>query len=274
VGDSLEIVPSGKTLGAEVCGLDLSRPLTPPLVARLRRALIEYCVLLFRGQELTEPEQVRFTGYFGTPAKHTRLNPAGVKTESEIFVVSNVKENGKVIGSLGHGEIDFHSDLAYMAKPGSISLLYALELPPSGSQTQWASAYAAYENLDARTKERIATLRATHVHPTAELNPPTPVAHPVVRRHPESGRLGLFVTPYMTRSIVGMRGDEGDALLSELLAQVVKPEFVWTHEWSPGDVVMWDNRATSHRRRAFPESERRIMKRTQVFGDEIPVGID
>lgn len=274
MNDSFDVIPSGAALAAEVVGLDLAQALPEASVQELRQALLDHCVLVFRGQSLSEADQVRFTGYFGTPAKHIRENPTGAKTETEIFVVSNVKENGRAIGSLGHAEIDFHSDLSYLSKPGTISVLYSLELPVSGSQTQWASAYAAYEALDDATKSRIAPLRAVHKHRNESQNPPDPVDHPIVRRHPESGRLALYVTPYMTRSIVGLAPTKSDELLQELLAQVCRPEFVWTHNWLPGDLVMWDNRATSHRRLAFPENERRIMKRTQVFGDEVPVGAD
>ncbi len=273
MNDSFDIVPSGAALAAEIVGLDLALTIPETSVQKLRQALLDHCVLVFRGQSLCEADQIRFTRYFGAPAKHVRENPTGTETESEIFVVSNVKENGRAIGSLGHAEIDFHSDLSYLPKPGSISILYSLELPVSGSQTQWASAYAAYESLDDTVKARIAPLRAVHKHRNEAQNPPDPVDHPIVRRHPESGRLALYVTPYMTRSIVGLPSADSDELLQFLVAQVCRPEFVWTHSWQPGDLVMWDNRATSHRRLAFPESERRILKRTQVFGDEIPVGV-
>ena len=272
MNDVFEVVASDAALAAEVRGLDLSRPLSDAVAAGLRQALIDHCVLLFRQQSLSESEQVRFTALFGPPATHTRLNPAGARVDSAIFVVSNILENGEPIGSLGHDEIDFHSDLSYLPRPGTISLLHALELPASGSQTQWASAYAAYDGLDARTQARIAPLRAVHRHRTEPLNPPEPADHPVVRRHPESGRLALFVTPYMTRRIEGLPEREGDELLSQLLAEVRRPEYVWTHDWAEGDVVMWDNRATSHRRLAFPSSERRLLKRTQVFGTETPFG--
>jgi taurine dioxygenase len=266
----MKILPTGAALGAEVQGLDLSQPLDDSTVFHLREAIFEHCVLLFRHQHLSDAQQIQFTAKFGTPATHVRDYP--VRSETEIFVVSNVIENGKPIGALGADEVDFHSDLSYLPKPGTLSILHALELPQSGSTTQWANAFAAYEALDESTKARISGLRAVHRHPRDAQNPDVPATHPVVRRHPESGRLALFVTPYMTRGICDLPAREGAQLLEELLAQVCRPEFVWTHHWQTGDVVMWDNRGTSHRRPAFPEDQRRILNRTQLFGDEVPLG--
>ena len=266
--DRVEVIPSGGALGAEIRGLDLRLPLDAGTVGQLRRALLDHCVLVFRGQPISEADQVRFTGYFGRPVEHVRRQPD--RPVKEIFLISNIEENGQPIGALGHGELSFHSDLSYLRRPGTLSLLYAVEVPDSGGSTQWCNGYAAYEALDDDLRTRVHGLRAIHRHPVEDQNPPEPVDHPVVRTHPETGRRTLYVGPHLTRSIVGMEPAESRALLDRLFAHMVQPRFVWTHHWRVGDLVMWDNRATMHRREPFPADRRRLMKRTQVLGEEVP----
>lgn len=185
----------------------------------------------------------------------------------EIFVISNVSENGEPIGALGNGELTFHSDLSYLPLPGSLSIVHAVEVPREGGDTQWANAYAAYDALPVELKERVVGLKAVHRHGEEAQNPDVPASHPIVRTHPETKRRAMFVSPQFTRYIESMPRDESDALLNELLRHVTRPEFVWTHKWRPGDLVVWDNRCTMHRREAFNPTERRILKRTQMFSD-------
>ena len=264
----IDVIPSGGALGAEVRGLDLRRALTEDTVVQLRRALLDHCVLVFREQAISEGDQVRFTGYFGRPVDHVRRQPD--RPLKEIFLVSNILEDGRPIGALGHGELSFHSDLSYLSRPGTLSLLYAVEVPATGGSTRWCNGYAAYQALDDDLKARLHGLRAVHRHPVAEQNPPEPVDHPVARTHPETRRRALYVGPHLTRSIVGMEPAASRALLDALFAHMTQPRFVWTHRWRVGDLVMWDNRATMHRRQPFPADQRRLMKRTQVLGEEVP----
>lgn len=264
----LQVIPTGGALGAEIRGIDLTRPLSGEVVQRLRQALLDHCVLFFRRQTISEEDQVRFTSYFGKPVEHVREQPE--RPIKEIFIISNVEENGKPIGALGSGELLFHSDLSYLRRSGTISILYAVELPTTGGATQWCNCYAAYEALEETLKARLRGLRAVHRHPIAKQNPPEVVDQPVVRTHPETGRKALFVSPQFTKYIVGLTEAESRALLDTLFAHLAQPRFVWTHDWQLGDVVMWDNRPTMHRRDPFPPSERRLLKRTQIFNDEIP----
>ena len=266
---TMTVVPTGGALGAEIAGLDLRRPMPPETVAAVRRAFLAHCVVFFRGQTLGEPEQVAFTRYFGEPVVHVRKQAAGATPE--IMVVSNLRKDGKPIGALGHREIEFHSDLSYMPKPGTISMLYAVEVPEVGGATSWCNLYAAYDGLDEELKARLAGLRATHRHFIPEQNPATVADHPVVCTHPETGRKTLYVSPYFAKTIVGMDEAEGGALLAALFAHETQPRYIWTHHWQAGDLVMWDNRATMHRREPFPDTQRRLMKRTQVFNDTVPV---
>jgi len=261
----MEILPTGGALGAEIRGVDVSRPLEQPTVEAIRRAILEYQFLFFRGQELSEVEQVRFSRYFGAPEPHVRDQPE--RSVAEIFVISNVTRNGKPLGALGSGELTFHSDLSYMPRPGSLSFVHAIEVPRTGGDTQWADCYAAYDTLPTRIRDRVLPLRAIHRHGEEEQNPHVPASHPVVRTHPDTGRRAMYVSPQFTRSLEGLEAHESEMLLEALFRHVTRPELVWTHEWRARDFVVWDNRCTMHRREPFPSDERRILKRTQIFGD-------
>jgi taurine dioxygenase len=262
----IQIIPTGGALGAEVRGLDLSRPLSAEQVNRLRAAFLDHCVLFFRDQRISEEDQVRFSRYFGNPVPHVREQAD--RPIQEIFIISNVQENGKPIGALGNEELQFHSDLAYMQKPGSISILYAVEVPETGGDTIWANAYASYDALDEDLKQRLAGRRAIHRHSRPQQNPPVPASHPVFRTHPETGRKVLYVSPHFTRYIEGIGEEESRELLDRLIAHGTHPRFSWRHQWRVGDLLMWDNRCTMHRRESFDDNQRRLMKRTQMFGDE------
>ncbi|MCY4544955.1 MAG: TauD/TfdA family dioxygenase [Gemmatimonadetes bacterium] len=261
---TFEVIPTGGALGAEVTGLDLRRDLDEDTVGRLRAAFLDHCVLFFRDQVISQPDLVRFTRYFGEPVPHVRPQPD--RPIEEIFVISNVTEDGKPIGALGSEGIPFHSDLSYLPEPGTISLLYALEIPDEGGETMWANGYAAYEALNPDVQTRINGLSAVHRHPIDALNTPEPTMHPVVRTHPETGRDVIYVSPHLIYRIAGMEREVGQALLDELIAHAIDPRFVWKHIWQVGDLVMWDNRCTMHRRTPFDDRQRRIMWRTQVFG--------
>lgn len=263
----MEIVPTGSALGAELRGVVVSRPLDEAAVDGIRRAIRDHLVVVFRDQELTDEEHVRFTRHFGEPRAHVRDQRE--RRVPEIFVISNVLEKGEPIGALGYGELTFHSDLSYLDRPGSYSIVHAIEVPERGGDTQWANCYAAYDALGADLRARVLPLQALHRHGEEKQNPEVPAVHPVVRIHPDTGRRALYVSPQFTRRIEGLPEGESRELLDTLLAHVTRPEFVWTHKWRAGDVVVWDNRCTLHRREPFDERERRILKRTQIFG-EVP----
>ncbi len=266
----VEVVETDAPLGAEIRGIDLSQPLSESSSSIIRQALIDHCVVVFRGQNLSEQNQLDFTKLFGKPEVHRRAQ-SGDKLPG-IFIVSNVTENGQAIGSLGHGEIGFHSDLAYMPLPGSISTLYAVEIPQQGGATSWASGYAAYDALDAATQRRLAGKRVSHRHTTEELNPAVTTEHPAVCTHPETGRKTLFVTPLFSRKIRGddLSQPDADALLERLTAHAVEDRFLYQHTWREGDLVVWDNRCTMHRREPIDAQARRLMKRTQILSTSPP----
>lgn len=265
---SLQVLPTGGALGAEIRGVDLARPLSPETIQQIHHALLHHYVVFFRQQNISEEDQVRFTSYFGTPVEHVREQPD--RSIKEIFLISNIMVNGKPIGALSNDELTFHSDLSYLPQPGRISMLYAVELPRVGGETQWCNCHAAYEALDEALKAWLRGLRAIHRHPIDRQNHPATVTQPLIRTHPETGQKALFISPQFTKAIIGLDPAESDELLTLLFAHMTQPQFVWTHDWQLGDLVMWDNRPTMHRRATFPATERRLLKRTQIFNDETP----
>ena len=172
----------------------------------MRTALLDYGVVFFRNQRISEPDQVRFTSLFWT-AGRTRAQTARAPRARD-FLSSPMSGERGAHWSPGHGEVSFHSDLSYLRQPGTLSVLYAVEIPQEGGQTQWCNCTAACADLDSNIKRRIRDLRAVHRHYVEEQNPPEMIDHPVVRTHPETGRKSLYVGPHLTKHIVGMKSEE------------------------------------------------------------------
>lgn len=260
------ISPTGGALGAQVEGIDLRQPLNEQTAAQIRAAFLEHCLLLFRGQQISKADQVRFSAIFGEPVPHPTNSRDRDPEIPEITIISNIVEEGRAVGALGNDEVAFHADLVFLHEPGSVSLLYCVETPNAGGNTFWTNGYAAYDALDDATKAKIEGLAAVYVHRNPAYNPPTPPQHPLVCVHPESGRRTLFISPSSAERVVGMEEEEGRRLLDELFAHAIQPRFVWEHRWQPGDLIVWDNRCTMHRRESFDNSQRRLMLRTQLVG--------
>ena len=279
-----EVIPTGAALAAEVRGVDL-RALDDVAFAHLIDAWHEHSVLLFRGQTLNDHELIAFSRRLGdldwAPIQETGRR--FVEGLPEIYIVSNVKVNGEPIGSLGDGEATWHTDMSYLEMPPKASLLYALEVPPAGGNTSFCTMYGIYEALPAKLKERIAALKIKHdgtynsggyvrqgVTPTDDPRTSPGAVHPLVCTHPASGRRMLYLGRRRNAYLVGLDLAESEALLDELWSFVDHPELVWEHAWRVGDLVLWDNRCTMHRRDAFAPNGRRIMHRTQVKGEQRP----
>jgi taurine dioxygenase len=293
----LTVTRLGKSLGAEIGGVDLSRPLADEAFARLAKAFFDNEVVVFRNQRLTPEQQVAFTRRFGELEHHVRRESC-LPGFPEILIVSNVvDERGKAIGAQDAGRF-WHSDLSYKREPSLLSALYALEVPVKDGRvlgdTGFASATAAYAALPEEMKRRLEGLRNVHSYryyrtknaqaqtedaalrgrvvqehvPSEEQLRSVPdVEMPVVRSHPVTGRKALFVNEAHTSHVVGMERAEGDALLAELYRHIVRPEFTYTHRWQAGDLLMWDNCAVQHKATfdyALPL--RRRMHRTTVRG--------
>lgn len=263
---NIEIIPTGYALGVIIKGVDLSQPLPSDTAKLMRETLYNKGVMLFENQQLTQKDQVEFTCCFGKPMVHVREHQPESRSMKEIFIVSNVKENGKLIGDLGCYELTYHSDLSYMEKPGRVSMLYAVDVPEVGGNTYWCNTFAAYEALDDEVKQRIKGLYAVHRHYVESQNPPAPVAHPVVGTHPFNKKKFLYVSPHLTKYIVNLLNDQ--QLLDQLFNHVSHPRFCWPHHWRKGDLVVWDNWGTMHRRDPFSNNKRRILWRTQIYNDQ------
>jgi len=270
-------------LGAEVLGLDLSQPLPEHAFARLHRAHLEHHVLVFREQHITPAQQIAFSRRFGPLQIHV-LRQFQLPGHPELLVVSNVRDAaGQPIG-LGDAGHFWHSDLSYKERPSLGSMLHARELPAEGGDTLFANQHLAYEALPLALKLAVAGLRAEHSYlckyeelrarnpfrpslTQAQIDEVQPVVHPVVRKHPETGRKALFVSEHFTTRIVGLPESESRALLAELFAHSTRPQFVYRHRWQPNDMVFWDNRALLHLATGCPEHQRRRLNRSTIEGD-------
>jgi taurine dioxygenase len=271
----LSVRPLSPALGAEVIGVDLSQPVDDTTVARLREIWHQYLVILFRDQQLSEEDEVRFAEMFGPPATiHTKQF---VRSHPAVMLISNIREDGKPIGALPDGEMQFHTDQCYLERPAMASMLYAIEVPSVGGNTLFANGYTAYETLPPEIKRRIDGRQALNAYDydTASTKRGTQVAdgapscvHPVVRTHPATGRKALYVNRLMTVRIEGMPAQESEELLETLFAHQERPEFVYEHIWRPGDLLMWDNRCTLHARTDFSAGERRLMRRVTILGEK------
>lgn len=272
------VQPSGAALAAEVQGVDL-RAIDDAAFAAIYRAWLDHQVLLFRNQALTDDDLVTFSRRFGdldeAPVQETGRR--FVEGHPEIYVVSNVVENGVAIGSLGAGEAVWHTDMSYLPDPPKASVLYALEVPASGGDTSFCSMYAAWEQLPAALQRRVDGMRVKHdgtynsggyvrqgVTPSDDPRTSPGTLHPLVYAHPETGRRGLYLGRRRNAYIDGLSLDESNALLDEIWSLATREALTWRHRWVPGDLVLWDNRCTMHRRDAFDSAARRVMHRTQI----------
>jgi taurine dioxygenase len=197
------------------------------------------------------------------------------QTDRRVLLVSNKKVDGKPIGAFGEGEMWFHIDSGYAAKPYMYSFLYAVELPSTGGNTLFANMYKAYEQVPADLKAKLADKKALHMHEYArsskvqipdDLSQTLHYFHPVFTRHPVTGRLTLFVDRLMTQRIEGVSAEESDAILEQLYEIGERKENIYEHVWQLGDFLMWDNRCTVHARTWFPPEETRLLRRCTVEG--------
>ena len=274
-----EIRKIGEALGAEVSGVDLSQPIAAETFARIRAAWLEHMVLRFRGQKLTDSQLLAFSRQFGEldPPGPNPLGRPFLPDHPEMNVISNIKEGGVPIGGLGDGEAIWHADMTYIERPPMAAILYAIEIPPAGGDTYWANMVLAYETLPAELKARIEGREAVHdaTYNSAGtlrkgykqvIDPRTApgARHPLVRMHPESGRRCLFLGRRRNSYIVGLELHESERLLDELWRHATQPQFTMRQQWRVGDVMVWDNRCTLHRRDGFDPAARRLLHRTQI----------
>jgi taurine dioxygenase len=277
---TLEIEPLSPVVGAAIRGIDWRQPADAATAEAVRAAFTRYSILCFPGQKLTPEHQLRFANIFGKGdgafRKPPKDDPEGARQRG-VMLVTNIRKDGKPIGFLPDGEMQFHSDGAHRDIPYRATTLYAIKIPSRGGETLFANLAAAYEALSPAMQQRLEGLRTKTVYlydavsrdETSEDDPSLPSAvHSLVKTHPESGRRSLYLSRLMTRLIVGMDRSDSDALLAELFEHCEKPDFVYAHRWRPEDLVIWDNRCLNHARADFPAEETRLLRRYTVSEPE------
>ncbi len=280
----LKIQKLADALGAEVSGVDVSKPIAKEDLVQIMDAWKEHLVLRFRGQELTDPQLLQVSRNFG------EIDPPGPNSYGKPFladfpdinVISNIKVGDQALGGLGDGEAIWHADMTYIDTPPKASFLHALEIPLTGGNTEWCNMYIAYEALPTHLKNEIRGLKAIHdatynsagmirkgMKDVQDPREAPGAHHPLISRHPESGLPCLFLGRRRNSYILGLDLDASNQLLDELWAHIDNPEFTFTQVWQLYDLILWDNRCTLHRRDSFDPQARRLMHRTQIKGSPV-----
>ncbi len=271
---TLSFRPLSPVIGAEAVGFD-PRQFSDDERDQFKAAWLQHLVMLIRTPNvLSDDEFVALMSRLGTIENARKLSP--LSSRIEVMVISNIRENGQLVGALPDGELSFHYDRAHQKKPTRASALHAIEIPDKGGETCFANMCLAYETLPVEIKQKIEGKQAlntyeygaTHAE-AKKLDDDAPSAvHPVVRTIPETGRKALFVARLMTDKILGLPDDESRMLLNQIADHCEQPKFSYEHHWQVGDILMWDNRCSTHARKDFDASQRRLMKRI-ALGDAV-----
>ena len=280
---TIDTEPLSEVIGSRVNGIDLRETLNDETKAALQRLLAEKCVLCFPKQEISAEDQSRFANIFGRADSGPRERSTGnLKSSAKrgVMFVTNIRENGVPIGSLPDGEMQFHSDGAHRDYPYRATTLYGIKIPSHGGNTLFANLQVAYDMLSPKIKDQIKNLTTQTVYDYSAQDRSTigsdlelPRAqHKLIKVHPVTGRKSLYLSRLMTEMILDMDHDESEMLLANLFDHAEKPEFVYSHKWTPGDLVIWDNRSTNHARTDFPSEEQRLLRRYTVSDPAAPLG--
>jgi taurine dioxygenase len=279
-----QIRRSGAALGADVVGANLTSPAVED-IATIVAALRDNLVIRLRGYALDDGAFTRLAERFGDlegSPEYSRSRAVYVAESPKMTVVSNVTEDGKPVGDHGDGELNWHTDQGFVDRPSGYTFLLAREVPATGGNTSFANMYNAYERLPDEVKRRIARLKVKHQESHTAQGIPRPgyrdiatsdprelpgPQHPVVRTHPETQRKALYLGRRFGAYIPGLTLAASETLLDLLWDHAAKPEDVWTQQWTVGDLVIWDNRCTMHRRDAFTGQGRRRMHRLTTLGE-------
>ncbi len=300
--ENVEVVPSGKAVGAEIRGVDLAQPVPEATRELMRQAWADHGVLLWRDQKLPDISFLEAASIFGVtkePAARKYQIAGGYKVggklvplHSHVSLISNLDEEGNPVrdnGTLGSYEVVWHSDNSYVEVPPAGSMLYAVIIPVNGGgDTFFNNQYLAYEELPEDLKREIAgksqihdstrnsagVLRPTVKLPTRPEEVPGP-AHPLVRVHPVTKKKALYLgrrRDWPSNYIIGMSNADSETLLDKLWAHATQPKYAWGHKWRVGDLVLWDNRCCMHYRSEVDPNQPRVLYRTVVKGDPVIAG--
>jgi len=285
IGSTIRIRPSGRALGADIEGADLNN-LSDADFAVIRQAWLDHLVVRLRGVDIDDQAHVAFARRFGVLDFNPGTQLTGkvyVPGIPEIVKISNILEDGKPVGELGAGEADWHTDMCFVEAPPSASLLRSLEIPSEGGDTSYLNMEAAYSALPDAVKAEVEGRSIKHdaVYVSSGKQRPGTVApasgdirdiagavHPIVRTHPETGRRSLYLGKRFNAYVMGLEVAESERLVDALWTHVMGGDFTWTQQWRLGDMLIWDNRATMHRREAFDSGARRLLHRCVVKGEK------
>jgi taurine dioxygenase len=281
-GTKLEIVPLSAHVGAELRGIDLREPQDAATLAAIYQAWLDHLVIVFPDQKLEQEDLLKVTSYFGEIGALRRppkfFPPGFNRILPNIMLISNIRENGEPIGALPDGEMMFHHDMIHAEIQHNGTFLYSVEIPDTGGDTLFASGYAAYDTLDRAIRDKLEGRRAFHHYNYGSTKKGDghgveafgQASHPVFRTHEETQRKAIYVNRLMSVGIENMPDDEAQPLLDAVFDHAEKEEFVYAHKWRVGDLLLWDNRCSSHARTDFPADQRRLMLRTTIQGTVKP----
>lgn len=276
----LTVTPISTVLGAEISGLDLTRPLSPEIVAAIRAALLRHKVVFFRDQDISYEDHVRFGRYFGELEGHpVTAHVPGFPEILHIEAADGMKLREEIV-PIVRAANKWHTDVTFREAPSMGGVLRMRRMPPLGGDTLFADTAAIYADLPQALKDKLATLTAEHdiiqsygyrvdeAKRLALRAEYPPMIHPVVRIHPETGEKHLFVNKVFTTRILGLPEDEAKTLLADLLDRVKSPEYQVRFRWTPNAIVFWDNRATQHYAVLDYWPQERIVERVTIKGDK------
>jgi taurine dioxygenase len=269
-------------LGCEITGITLAEAVSPAMFAKVYEAFLDFELILFRDVDLAPATQVAFARNFGEVQIHVLSQYHGYKEHPEIYMLSNLDKDGNPSGKHpDRGTLYWHTDGSWKERTGQATMMYSEIVPGAGGETEFADMYSAYDLLPAAMKTRIEGRRAIHNFDfsrtrrhgedplTAEQKAKVPpVAHPIVRSHPDTGRKAIFLGDH-AETVEGMDYAEGRALIEELNEMITPQSLVYSHRWAPRECIVWDNRCTLHRATGFDEARlKRVMRRCTIVGDK------
>ena len=275
-----EVTPLHPQFGCEIKGVTLEEAVSDTVFPIIYEAFLRYQLILFRDVDLPPAMQVALARRFGEVQVHVMNQYHGYADQPEIYVLSNLDENGRPNGKHpDQGTLFWHTDGSWRPTPGLATMMYSERVPEAGGHTEFASTYEAYDHLSSEMKVRLDGLNAIHNldfsrtrrHGEAPMTEEQkrkvpPVPHPVVRRHPETGRPALFLGDH-AETIEGMDYQEGRALIEQLMTTSITDDMIYSHKWQPRECAIWDNRCTLHRATGFDTTKHiRVMRRCTTLG--------
>ncbi|MCC2098620.1 MAG: TauD/TfdA family dioxygenase [Hyphomicrobiales bacterium] len=279
---SFEVVKLHPLIGAEIKGIDLSKPVDEATRTAINKALDDNIVIVFRGQTLDEAQQLKAAEILGKVALRRRPvsgpGPGG-EFDTPFMMVTNIVKDGKPIGSFGDGEMWFHHDTSYYPEPHRATLLYAMELTSTGGETRFSNMYEAYNRIPGELRDKLEGRRVLQIHDykrrerldldAIDIAKVRHKEQPVFITHPNTGRKALYISRLMSARIEGLTREESESALNRLFDISEDPEIIYEHHWQLGDLVVWDNWCSIHARNDFPRDEPRLMRRLTIEGQEM-----